>query len=366
MGPARRAVGALSGDGELLTILSSKGAIGLDTRTGKARWGKTAKELGLSRDCLVSVGEGMGVLVEMQVGNCVAIDLADGKELWNADPADRFPHVQAAPEIAFGTVIVRHSGNRGITCVHSRTGRKLKTFSGNLLQGIVTDDGFFIVMNNGALSVYVAGQFEAPLWEANRYDRRKWPAILAARHGLMLVSPQHNSGTVEVLSMLSGGQKIAELSLPQGRYPADAILDTTEGRAYVISSSQQNTGRKRYYGRWTMTRQGQLHRFDINSRRHVWACPLNPARNSYGVPLTPVEGRDRLAVTMPQTIHNTETWHVVIEKDSGKLAARFPAGKMDARRTQGPRMFSLGPPAFVEDRMIVESVNDVKVFAPKN
>ena len=369
--PGMRLVGGVSRDGKVLAVADRKSIRGLDLVSAKVVWDRQMAKIGIASFYTMGVGSGVLVVADRS-GKVSCLDIATGEVSWqgNLVGGNRCP--SGPPRIVGDMVVFQHDSGKRVTCFSlAKGGRVVGRWppdgsASQWTQCEVTPDGLLAMIVNGELTVRELGKLDKPLWR-QQHNAAKYPAILAISAEQIAVSPQNNSGRIEVLSVLGGGKLATLQARPvsgAAAIPFDARFQ--DDNLYVLCAPSLSGRRKAIYGRLSSARGLNVQKFTVSDEKHRWSVDFDEHKNWYYRSMPPiVVGRDHVVVTARHHQASFPYYAYVLHSQTGKAAQKIdlrggaPAAD-ESRRRQGT-----GPPVLTNGRLCAETSKGVIVYGER-
>lgn len=364
--PSMRIVAGLSNDQKQLVIADRTQVAGFDVASAKVIYNKKLSELGI--DAVYNLAVGSDVLVATTTtGQVTCINMSDGMVRWRGTTVGKYRHVVSPPQIGGGMVLTCNDNYKTLTCFDLMTGRLLANpWKANVFaQGFVTDSGLLVMMIDGELSVRDKTSLDNPMW-VRKYEvsKRPGPVILTVSDDRIAVSPGSDGG-IEILAVVGDGKKpLAAMNAGEGRkgvIPVDAKFAGDSLYVVGTANSQLANNRKRLYG-WMSTVKGLVvQKFDIARSRLVWNRILEDDKND--VIILPLEiGRNHVAVTAKYANSNLASSVHLLGIDNGEPVEKIELSRERVQKKNDPMRMLFGPPVIMSGRLVVETVEGIKVY----
>ncbi len=367
-------LGGLSSDGSVFAMSSRAGFYGLDVRTGKLLWRRNAGESLVSGLNWMAMGEDRLVVLN-STGGVTGLDLRTGKQAFaHSVPRGDLPW-RAAPQISGGLLLTIH----GRTDWHATVfdlGRKRTLGTIPLARGrgqaLLTPDGLVIICDGRSLRLVepVMGM-KQNIWSV-RLAQNLQPVVLAATSTHVIVSPNHQSGLIELRSLAEYGRIVRSFQTRSvgGNAAVPCGARVVGGRLYVVAGMANSSSRQAVYmGRLSYVRGPSLQAFDLASGKLLWSAKLSGAGAATNLYVMPIEVcRDHVGVLVKQH-YNRPSTAMLVEGRTGRAVQKVEIPgvqiKPGIRRLDHLRHMWLGGPVITDGRMLLETYAALQVYGKK-
>jgi outer membrane protein assembly factor BamB/tetratricopeptide (TPR) repeat protein len=374
--PGQRLMGGLSRDQKLLIVSDRQSVTAIRAVSGEVVWQKSGSRLFDRPIEVMAIGEDLWVAGDTE-GNLVCLDVQTGEERWRTRTVGKPGRIIGSPTIAHGLVMVSNTNSRHLMLYSASTGKILAHFSANTYtQGILSDEGFLVLMMDGELSVREATRpGGAALW-SRKYPTREakqgkpravFPAVLGVAGDRIVVSPNHLTGEMDVLSMTEAGRRLAILSTgssPQEpAFPVDAWM---EGESVYVACTTAGVGRRKGgFGRYSTARGLSLQRFDLagGTSEPRWRQVLESDPRSYGQLLPVTIAGQHLVVLVKHYQIQLPFYACIIDAANGKTLRKIDLTGLGADpKARLLRQRIIAPPIVTNGRLCVETCDGIEVY----
>jgi outer membrane protein assembly factor BamB/tetratricopeptide (TPR) repeat protein len=376
--PAFRLLGTTGADGRVAAVADRRSVTALDVRSAKVLWGKTADDLGLGMLFCMAGSEGVLVAADT-AGRFVCVDVASGEVRSRGRMGPLKPLPAGPPQVAGGRLLVTHNSGKTVSVRDLDSGEKLATWErADPIRARLLDDGRVLMMSR-ELELFDPSAAEESVWTMP-LDAGRHGAILAVDGWRAVVTGPRKPYRTRVVDLRSGRQLVQYCydmphGIPRFGRATDARLDGA--RVYVAFSPGETAeppGSR--YGQLSTSGGLAVCCYPTEAAETddpvlpVWRTVLD---DDVGAAYTvmPLEiGRDHVAVTAKQddtggnlrvyllskqTGEVVETIDLMPPRDGRPLDAEVP-GETHRRRV-------IGPPVILGGRLVVETVEGVRVYA---
>ena len=377
---------ALSADGStLLVAVSRGGAAAVDLKTRKLLWQVPAADRRISRMYSMAFGDDRLAILG-SIGEVYVLDVLTGKELWrHSVPRQEMPW-RLPPQIAGGLLLTVHGRSEWKATVFDMSSKKsLGTvrLARSYSQARLTDDGLLVVNDGQSLKLIepVLG-IDRPLWSLG-LNRSLQPAIMATNDGNVLLSPNVNSGIVQVRSLVDFGRSVKSLLATTGPNgnpipgtPHAPCRAWVRGKhLYLVTGSAPTSYRYTgLSGVQTYVMAPMLQAFDLTTGERRWAKSVAPKLvRSYAYVMPPAVGQKHLAVLVKSQSYNRPSEIKILKKSTGKEVHKIEVapGKIvrvagRARISPQYRHMAVSGPVMCAGKLVVETPGRVEVHGSRD
>ncbi|MCE5328114.1 MAG: PQQ-binding-like beta-propeller repeat protein [Planctomycetaceae bacterium] len=359
-------VAGMSGDAKVLMLVDKHSVIRLNAADGKILDETELGKLGVQG--VLSMGSGAGVIVIADpTGGLSCLDIAAGKVRWQARVGaanDRNSPIVPIdpPEISSRFVLVRHRGSR-LTCFDLATGKILNQWRGQNVDGCLGDGGLMATLVEGVVSMHDGSATET-LW-TRKYESRPGQQVLGIFGDRLFVAGAGSE--VDVLSITRGGQLLTTLTAAKtsGFIPEPLSLSLVGDKivgVYSLSNLQMSRG-----GGVSNYARGMILQVFDESGKRLWTASVdaNPGNVYFASPAVPAQDQV-LLMCQPASYSKPASLMIFSSVDGKEL------GKVETRGLAAPvnnetyiRLFMIGPPVLIGQRVCVESGSGVIIYGEK-
>ena len=368
----------LNGDSTVLAVGSRGGFVGVDVKTGKVLWNRTAGEPMIAKIYLTAMGDDWCVVLTHD-GNMHVLGMRSGKELWTRRMEGKQSQWRSPPQISGGMLLLCHGQTDRQASVFDLTTEKLlgsialgQRVGNKSTQAYLTDDGLVVACDGRSIQLIepLLGM-DQPVWKVD-LTANLAPAILGVTDTHVLVSPAAGSGLVELRSLADSGRIVRTFQTKPAAgktaIPVEAIV--VNNRLYVTADS--NIGSPRgtpVDGRLFHSMEPSLQAFDLTTAEALWSVDLssniNIGKSAY---LVAVQfGRNHISVIIKEQSLSQSPVAMVIENGGGNVVQKLTLPNvMSARPNERQfRHLYLSSPVIASDRLVVETHTGLEIYGGK-
>lgn len=378
---------ALSADGStLLVAVSRGGAAAVDLKTRKLLWRVPVADSRIARMYAMTFGDDRLAILG-SAGEVCVLDVRTGKELWrHSVPRQEMPW-RLPPQIAGGLLLTVHGRSEWKATVFDMSSKKsLGTvrLARSYSQARLTDDGLLVVNDGQSLRLIepVLG-IDRPLWSLG-LNRNLQPAIMAMNDGNVLLSPNVNSGIVQVRSLVDFGRSVKGLlaaTAPEGGNPIPGTPHApcrawVRGKhLYLVTGSGPTSYRYMgLSGAQTYVMAPMLQAFDLTTGERLWAKSVAPQMvRSYAYVMPPAVGQKHVAVLVKPQSYNLPSQIKVLDKATGAEVYKIDVAAGKVVRVAGRvrinphyRHMAVAGPVMCAGKLVVETPERIEVHGRKD
>ena len=378
---------ALSADRRVLLIATRGGVAAIDLKTRKLLWQVPLRDSRISRMYSMAFADDR-LAILTSTGAVHVLDVHTGKELWrHSVPRQDLPWRLPA-QIAGGLLLTVHGRSEWKATVFDMSSKKsLGTvrLARSYSQARLTADGLLVVNDGQSLKLIepVLG-IDRPLWSLG-LNRNLQPAILAINDGNVVLSPNVNSGIIQVRSLVDFGRSAKSLQATTA-VKAGAPMGRT-GSAYAPCRAWVRgkhlyvvTGRSptsyRYMGLsgvHTYVMAPMLQAFDLTTGERLWVKSIAPqVARSYAYIMPPEVGQKHLAVLIKSQSYSRPSEIKILDKATGAEVHKIEVAAGKNVRVAGRvrinphyRHMAVSGPVMCAGKLVVETPERVEVHGRK-
>ncbi len=367
-------VGGVSTDKSAVVVACRGGFYGVDIRTGKILWRKTASDSMITRLNWMAVGDDRLVVLDSS-GKISALDIRSGKLVFTHNiPSNQTPW-RGEPQVRGGMLLTIHGRTKWMATVFD-LGRKRALGSIGLgssrSQAHLTADGLVIANDGASLRLVepVLGM-QQDIWKVALAGASQ-PAILGATDTHAILSPSYQSGLIELRSLADYGR--IQRSFSTRRIGGDTAVPiwarVVDKQLYVVAGTATGTNRSAIFsGRLSYARSPSLQVFDTTTGKLQWSANLSMQGPNLNLYVMPVEVCRTHVTTLVKQSYNIPSYGLVLDRRTGRLVQKIEIPGVQPQRgvraMHHMRHYWIGSPALAQGRMLLETHKAFQVYGTK-